>query len=958
MYNLWCWALIEWDAMKKLLKILAWLAGVVIVLAILAFVGLKIFLPAEKIRDLAIEKGSAAIGREVSVETIDISIWGGLGVKLEKVAVGNPEGIDAPDFLAAENVDVKLHIWPLLSGEYQVDRLIVNRPRINMVKLADGVNNYTFETVDRKIPDDVARDMSPETKTAAAAVSFDRLEVNDGRVSYRDDSSGTDLQLIGLNLSTALDRPDGRLYRSSGKISVDTVRAAFEEPLPPLSIALRYEAEYDLPRQRLNLQQADLDVNGLEFRIEGELQHPEQGMTARATIKSRRIKVADLFKLMSPEQLAMLEGFDVDGGFTLDADVQYDANRESPLLYSGSAVINDLVMAKDDIPGKLRFQKALLDFEPDNLRMNIENGTFDDKPLKGHVVVSNFESPRINGELAGQANLAFATPFLPAEDAHELAGAVDFSIKFQGPVEDFEAMVLSGQLAVADGRYNSALLPEPIDEFTCDVYFDNTLTRVNDLSLKTASGWLDFKGRINNLLPYMLADSAGARAVSPAIDGQLKGRVNLALANRFLDPTGSPELAGQLDMDINLAGDATDFSNFQPRGNVSIRNASYRDSLLPEPIEALSADLNITPDTITVRNIAVEFTSSDLTLSGKLINPFPYLLPLDVIDRSQVKRPLFLFEVSSRRFDTDRLFPEAVPGSGTNRSALPADSVPPIILPDIDGAGTFTIDTMIYSGVEFTAISGKVRIANRQIDCYDVDARVYSGEVSGNTSVDLNDFENPRYVGEFHARRVEADDFASRFSKMGGHVFGKINLDGTYDAVGWEPEDFLESLSMNGDLNMDHGTVRTSGSVYSGISGLASKLGESFDQEQALKDLKTHIKVADGRVALDELTTSLGNLGDIGISGFYGFDGSLEYKGTILLSESWTQKLLSKSGLVGGLMGLISDRSIDRVRLPLAITGTVDKPELSVDYSAMGDAMGDNLKDDAKDLLQGLFKKK
>ena len=63
------------------------------------------------------------------------------------------------------------------------------------------------------------------------------------------------------------------------------------------------------------------------------------------------------------------------------------------------------------------------------------------------------------------------------------------------------------------------------------------------------------------------------------MDGHLKGRLNLALANQFLDSTGSPELNGQVDVDINLAGDATDFSNFQPRGTVSVRDIDWFDRM-------------------------------------------------------------------------------------------------------------------------------------------------------------------------------------------------------------------------------------------------------------------------------------------------------------------------------------------------------------------------------------------
>ena len=156
---------------------------------------------------------------------------------------------------------------------------------------------------------------------------------------------------------------------------------------------------------------------------------------------------------------------------------------------------------------------------------------------------------------------------------------------------------------------------------------------------------------------------------------------------------------------------------------------------------------------------------------------------------------------------------------------------------------------------------------------------------------------------------------------------------------------------------MQQGKVVTSGVVSSAISSLASKAGESFDKEQTLRDLKTNIVVKDGKVSVDKLKTQLGKVGEVELDGFYSFAGDLSYGGTILLSKEWSQKLLSQKGLVGGLAGLLSDKSVDRIKLPIAFGGTLDKPSFDVDYSALTKNIGDNLKDDAGNLLQNLLKK-
>lgn len=939
--------------MRRLLKILAWAAGITLVLMILAVVGLKILLPDEKIRTMAVERGSEMLGRDVIIEGIDISVWGGLGVRLEGVFVANPEGMDQGNFLAAKDVDVKLQLLPLISGEFAIDRLIVNHPRITMRKAESGSSNYSFETVDQQLPAGMDEDVPDEAKTALAAVTFDKLEIRDGLVDFQDDSSDVAILLHGFFLSSTLTSPRDNALKSTGEIRADSIQVTLDEPWPTYRIGIEYSGEYDLTRKRVDVRETHLYVNGLKFLLEGSLDHAGAGMQSRGNIKSRSIAVADLFKLMPSSQADLIADYDIDGSFELDLDVDHDTER-GDTHYSGTAKIQDLSMSRADIPGKLQFKRALADFEPDNLRFNIEDGTFDNKPIKGHVLVTDFDNPVLTGELAGSLNLAFAEPFIPAEQETSLSGEMQFSTKFSGATNAPTEMEFSGEVAISNGRYASSLISEPIESFDLDAYLDNRLMRINSFKAKMPSGEVTYTGRINNLIPYLLADSSSANEVVPSMDGRLAGEIELGMLTQFLPKENSPEMGGHAEFDIKLAGDASRSSNFKPQGTFEVTNAFYRDTILPEPIEKFEIRGSIEPDTISVDNLEVAFPSSDLTFRGKLIDPFPYLLPLDVVDKDKVDKPVFVFDLKSKRFDFDRLFPEAVPGSGVNRGAQPTDSVPPVILPDIDGRGQFSIDSLIYSEVEFTQVRGRVRVIDKKIECWDVSGKAYSGDIKGTTTIDLADFENPHYTGDFQARQIEADDFISRFTDFGGYLTGKFDFNGNYSADGWEPEQFLRALNLDGNLSMRQGKFTTNEKVHSAVSNLADKIGQTVNREQALKDLKSAVKVEDGKVKVDAFTTSLGSLGDVTLDGFYGFDGALNYSGSIFLSETTTRKLIENNGLTSALGGLLGNKGPKRIKLPIGVSGTIDDPKVKVD---LADALRESGKKGLEDAFKGLFKK-
>ena len=930
--------------MKKFGRILFWIAAILVVLIVVAVVLLKIFLPADKIRALAVKQGTARLGREIAVEGLDLSVWGGLGVELQKVRVGNPAGFEGDHFLTAEKVDLKLQLWPLLFGDIQVDRLIIEKPTVSLVKTRSGAVNYSFATADSTVIPKQLKDVPAEGQAAAMVVSFEELEIRDGLLSYRDDSTGLSLRLVGLDLASSLEYPRTGLYQSSGRFQADTVLASTEKPYPPVSVDLNYRAAFDLSTGMLTVENVNARINALRLKLSGQMVGLPKFKSASVNIETDQAAIADVLSLLPPDKLAKLSDYDIVGNFTLDFSLNYPLSpADSTWSYTGTAALADVHMSGKNIPGELAFKKCFVDVNPDKLRLNIEEGSFDNQPLKGYLTVENFKYPVISGELAGGLDLALVQPFLPVKQAHQVSGRSKFDLKFSGPIKNVDSLVFSGDLSVTNGKYQSALVPEPIESFELDAYLDRRLVNVRRLDCRFPSGQLSIKGRMTDLVPYLLADSALKHTVSPTVEADLQGKVDLAIVRPYLPPQGNPQLSGELALDINVATSLNDLSGLRARGRVDISRASYSDSLLPEPIEQFSAAMLLKPDTIEISSLHARFTSSDVSLKGQLVRPFPYFLPLLTLKRDTLPKPLLLFDLTSRRFDTDRLFPEAVPGSGDS-ATLAVDSVSPVILPDIDGRGTVHADTVIYCRVEFTDVTTKVRVADRKIECYDATAKVYTGTVSGKTTIDLSDFESPRYTGQFTASQVEADDFVSRFSKFSGILYGKADFAGSYNAVGWEPQDFLNSLTLDGDLNVRSGRLVMSGSVLSAFSELATKLGKSLDKEQPLRDLASGVIIRSGRVFTDSLLSKLGNVGDMSLIGSYGFDESLDYSGSVMLSDVSTSHL-------GGLGKLLGQKDTKKVRVPFKITGTIRSPKVEIDYAALGKQVGENLLNQAVDRL-------
>ncbi len=897
-------------------KICKWTLLISFALLILVGVSLWLFFPVEKAKQIAIEKGTELLEREIEIETASVSFWGGIGIQLDNIVIKNQNGFSNENFLTAKSLDVKLQFWPLISGDVAIDRLILKEPKINLYKQKSGNNNFTFKRLEKDVPQNITEKVSPETKAVAAIVTFENIEIQNGTLGYIDDSTKLTISVTGLDLQSTLTHPFANEYISNGDLSINSISINDNKNLPDINLVLKYQSKFNTLENLLTISHADFSINGIPTQITGTVENVFTEMHTKINIQSEQTNIKKLTSLIPADKKDFLETYVLEGNLSFNFDIEYSIKQ---FLYYGNLILQDFSAAHKDLPGKLICKEALVDIKNDNLRFNIKEGEFDGKPIKGHLTIDDFESPFINSAFAGTLNLKYLEPFLPPNEKHTISGGADFDIKTSGNINSINDLKFNGKLRSDNIFYNSTFIPEPIDSLMLDIYFDNEIISIKKLTASMQSGSFSLDGRITSLMQYFLADSISNKKINPTIDATLLGEMQLSLLNTILPPKGKPDLNGNLRVDLQLSGSINNLSLFKPFGKVRITNGSYSDALLPEKIEKFDAELTILPDTIIVENLKTEFETSDAFFQGKLINPFPYLLPLKNINRNSSKKPLFVFSFKSNRFDADKLFPEAVLGVADENMTASVDSISTIILPDIDGRGTFEIDTLIYAELELTSLVGKVTIEDKKIECYDVNGNVYSGKIEGNTTIDLTDFDNPQYVGTFNAIQIEVNDFANRFSKLHDIVYGKVDMNGTYSANGWEPKQFLQSLTMNSTSSLRQGKISLSGAFYTKANELFKAFDSTLQKEQTIQNFFTNIIVKDGTVSFDKLKTQLGSIGDLEIDGYYNFNNTVSYD----IKTIFSKKLKSK-------MGLLSVPSMS-----WSVSGTVDNPQLKIDKQSV-----------------------
>lgn len=185
--------------------------GVVIVLLVAAAVIVPFFIPVETYKAEIARQVKAATGRDLAINgKVSFSIIPTLGLEANDLVFSNAPGAAEKNMVTLKSLVVELKLWPLLSGNVEVDRFLLVRPVINLEVAKDGRPNWQFGS-GTGAPQKAAAEKKPATESDGSARGFalrdlklGKVGLDDGTVTYRDRRTGEAIKLSKINMDVTL----------------------------------------------------------------------------------------------------------------------------------------------------------------------------------------------------------------------------------------------------------------------------------------------------------------------------------------------------------------------------------------------------------------------------------------------------------------------------------------------------------------------------------------------------------------------------------------------------------------------------------------------------------------------------------------------------------------------------------------------------------------------------------
>ena len=232
---------------RRSAKIFGMVAAAIIALLVAACAGVYFYVQANGLRQLT-ERASAALGRPIKIDSLNVN-WGGVThVSLTNITVDNVKWATADHFLEAKAIDFDILLWPLMRGDFHLPKLIVDAPKLFLEKKADGATNWSFGA--QPVVNAAGGIVAPEERSEAPAIDY--IDIKDGRLQYRDVAKKLQLDGVLAFGTGEASGSDAINFKGEGELEGRNLKVEFtggsfimlqqsKQPYP-LKLSIRYGA--------------------------------------------------------------------------------------------------------------------------------------------------------------------------------------------------------------------------------------------------------------------------------------------------------------------------------------------------------------------------------------------------------------------------------------------------------------------------------------------------------------------------------------------------------------------------------------------------------------------------------------------------------------------------------------------------------------------------------------------
>ena len=637
-----------------------------------------------------------------------------------------------------------LDLRSVFAGEqYEVKKVFIDNPKINLLSLADGSANWDIVKKEaNNSTNEVENFENNKTDNDKPFSLFlKKFEIANADISYVDVASSKVLGFSGVNMIIS-----GRMSGENSSINTKMYVASFDyiedgvSYISNLPLSGNVNIDTDIENQIFTFRKNEFSISDLRFGFDGTVALDEDDINLDLTLHADKAEMKSLLSLIPANYSHELQGVEASGDVDLEGFVNGVYNKKTFPSFMLRLNVKDGSIQYPALPEAIQKIEISMTVEgkdvPDNTEIEITRFSFalGDNPVSMQLHLKTpVSDPYISGEISAKMNLDEINKYYPLNKETNLSGKIEANANLNGFLssiekEEYDNFQATGTVLVNNLFYNSPDLPDEISINRAQLNFAPEYLDLVALKMAVGENDISAKGKLSNYLAWAIKDDT--------LVGSLDFQSKMIDLNSLLKKENAEKKVASSNQSSSQQTVKKEPIAPTIPGNLDLELTTKIDKLISEKkiYKNLNGILTVNNGVLDMKNVSVDYLGGHFSGNALYNNP-------------KNQNPNAAVKMSVDRFEFDKttvLFPsikeslpivEKIDGdySLEFKSGMKLNNKLDPIVNTIDADGIFKTSKLILKGVtELDKIADEIKLEqlkNIELDPIDVTFFVDDGTI-------------------------------------------------------------------------------------------------------------------------------------------------------------------------------------------------------------------------------------
>ena len=502
-------------------KILKW-SGITLLLLIVAIILIPILFK-DQLKDLALQEANKMLKADVALGDFDLTFFStfpNMVLEFNDLSITGREHFAGIQLMNIKKFEANLGFWSVIAGDnIEIGTIRLIEPKFDVRVLESGEANYDIV----KSEEEVVEEFGEDEVESAFKLTLTGYSIENGYVYYKDEAYNMFAELVNLNHSGKGDftadvidfetvtSMDAMSYEMDGISYLSEVKTDFV-----MNLLMEFKEGSD----KYTLKENELQLNAVKMSFDGHYEMFEDHDYMDINLNADKATFKDLLSLIPTFYQSGYESMIAKGSMALDGKVIGRMDETNLPAWYFKTDISGASINYPDTPASIEkiALKASTDFpggdDLDKIGLNVSqfHAEFAGNTIDANLLMQNpMTDPYVKSRILANVDLSKIEQVMPLAEGESYNGVLTSDLTIDGHLsalenENYEKFKAEGILELADFRYGSSDMPEPVDVSVMRFLFSPHALKLDNLEGKMGPSDFQMKGDVENYMGYIFRE--------------------------------------------------------------------------------------------------------------------------------------------------------------------------------------------------------------------------------------------------------------------------------------------------------------------------------------------------------------------------------------------------------------------------------------------------------------------